>query len=215
MGNWMLAGIITGAMAADARAASLLVNFDSVASGAAANDAVAGSSLRFDLAAYLPELDSQGDPIPGSEAYRPDPEPFDLVRVDDPSQPPGAQGYGNAPSPSNALDAIDQGVLVSFDSPLDLDAFSITLDLSTLGFPGDLDIVFQGANGQVLALLPTRQSIPGFVASLSAPLSDVGSIFLPGGAYYDDLRISTAPEPLGLWLIGGSLAGLLARRRPR
>jgi hypothetical protein len=210
--GWLMIGVVTlGGTALRAQAASILVNFDSLASGAAANEAVAGLGFAFELGVYRPELDSLGDPIPGSEAYRPDPEPFDLVRVDDPSTPPGYAGYGNAPSGPNALDAIDQGVLISFASPVDLTSFSIALDLSTLGFPGTLDIVFQDASGGVLGVLPTEQSVAGFVAARTAPLQGVGSIYLPSGAFYDDLQLTT-PEPAMLLLLGAGLAALAGLR---
>src|SRR5262249_44630336 len=145
----------------------------------------------------------------GSEAYRPDPTPFDDVRVNDPN----LRLYGNAPSPLNALDAIDQGVLITFGTPVDLASFAITLDLSSLGFPGSFDIVFQDATGAALQQLPTFQAIPGFIASLAGPLSDVASIYLPSGAYYDDLRFEVVPEPGSGALLALGLAALCARRR--
>ena len=195
-------------IAAGANAVPILLDFDGVASGSTANSAAVGSGLRFDLGAFLPELDAFGDPIPGSDAYRPDPSPIDDVRVNDPS----SRGYGNAPSPVNALDALDQGVLITFDTPVDLAAFSVTLDLSTFGFPGGFDIVFQGEDGGVLQLLPTAQSVPGFVAALSGPLLDVASIYLPSGAYYDDLSLSVPEPALGL-VLGLALLPWASRRR--
>ena len=195
-------------VAVGADAAPIFLDFDGVGSGATANSAAAGSGLRFDLGAFLPELDAFGDPIPGTDAYRPDPTAVDDVRVGNPN----ARGYGNAPSPVNALDAIDQGVLITFDTPLDISAFAVTLDLSALGFPGNFDIVFQDENGGVLQLLPTAQSVPGFVAAFSGSLLDVASIYLPSGAYYDNLSL-TVPEPaLGL-VLGLGLALLMGASR--
>src|SRR5262245_50292382 len=132
-----LAAFFALGIAAGAQAITL--DFDGVASGSTANSAAAGAGLRFDLGAFLPKLDAFGDPIPGSDAYRVDPTAVDDVRVVNPN----TRGYGNAPTPVNALDAIDQGVLITFDAPVDLTAFSVTLDLSSFGFPGNFDIVFQ------------------------------------------------------------------------
>jgi hypothetical protein len=195
--------------AGPAGAASLAFDFDGVASGAAANGAVGGAPLRFDLASFLPELDAFGDPIPGSEAYRPDPEPFDLVRVSDPS----ARGYGAAPSGLNALDALDQGVLITFDAPVTLAEFAATLDQSAFGFPGVFDVVFQDADGAVLYSLPTQQSVPGFAAAFSGTLHGVSSIYLPGGAFYDDLGLETVPEPESLVILACALGALATARR--
>jgi hypothetical protein len=199
-------------VAAGANAVPIFLNFDGVASGSTANSAAAGSGLRFDLGAFLPELDAFGDPIPGSDAYRVDPTAVDDVRVSNPN----ARGYGNAPSPVNALDALDQGVLITFDTPVDISAFAVALDLSAFGFPGNFDIVFQDQDGGVLQLLPTAQSVPGFVAALSGPLLDVASIYLPSGAYYDNLSL-TVPEPaLGLVLgLGLAMVSGASRRRAR
>jgi hypothetical protein len=204
----IIAGLaVVGGLATSARAASTTLSFDALAPGAAANDAASGYGFRFDLASYLPALDPYGDPIPGSDAYRADPLPFDVVRVGLPS----ARGYGVAPSPANALDALDQGVLISFDSPVTLAAFSTVLDESTLGFPGTFDIVFQDALGHLLLTLSTQQSVPGFVASTATPLSGVASIYLPSGAFYDDVHLETVPEPGALALVALGLAGLSFR----
>jgi len=205
----VVGGLLLGSAAGRADAATVYLNFDSIASGAPANDAAAGQGFRFDLATYLPEYDAYGDPIPGTEAYRIDPEPFDLVRATNPAN----RGYGNAPSPLNALDALDQGVLLTFTSPQDVAVFTTTLDLSTFGFPGAFDIVFQDPAGNALSLLPTQQSVPGFVASAPGTLSNVSSIYLPSGAYYDNLGFTTVPEPLAVVLAGIALAAVAAQRR--
>ena len=194
--------------AGSARAASLAFDFDGVASGSAANAAVSGG-IHFDLASFLPQLDAFGDPIPGSEASRPDPEPFDLVRVSDPS----LRGYGEAPSGLNALDALDQGVLITFDAPVTLAQFAATLDQSSFGFPGVFDVVFQDASGAVLYSLPTQQSVPGFAAAFSGTLYGVSSIHLPGGAFYDNLVLETVPEPESLVTLAFALAALATARR--
>lgn len=207
-----IAGILLSVLiglAGSARAASINASFDSVASGSAANDAVAGSGIRFDLGALLPELDAYGDPIPGTDAYRVDPLPFDVVRVSDPS----LVGYGTAPSPSNALDALDQGVLLSFAAPVTLSLFSATLDQSPFGFPGVFDVVIQDASGNALHSIPTQQSVSGFEASFAGTLYGVSSIYLPGGAFYDDLHFETVPEPETLVILAFALAALATARR--
>ena len=194
-------------LAGGARAASISLDFDSVAGGSLANDAAAGTGLAFDFAAFLPELDAYGDPIPGSDAYRPDPAPVDAVRVGDPSP----FGYGTAPSGPNALNALDQGVLITFDGPKNLTQFSITLDKSGFGFPGTFDVVIQDESGAVLQSIVTQQSVPGFIASFSGNLTGVRSIYLPGGAFYDDLHVET-PEPGALLILAVAL-GLLSSAR--
>jgi len=194
-----------------AQADAVVLTFDSVASGTAANDLVAGQGLRFDLAIYAPDVDEFGDEIPGTEQYRPDPEAVDAVRVGDPQ----FYGYGAAPSPVNALDALWQGVLITFDTPQDLTAFSVTLDDSTFGYLGTFDIVFQDASGTALFSLPTQQSVPLYVASLAGGLSGVSSIFLPSGAFYDDLEIAPVPEPGTLILLAAGIASLAVTTRRR
>lgn len=207
--------MIAFAAAQPAAAATVSLNFDNVATGSTANSAAAGSSSfsgRFDYGAYLPLQDQDGIDIPGSERYVKDPNPADEVRVQDPR----SRLYGSAPSGVNALDALDQLVLISFDQPVTLSNFSVTLDNSTFGNLGNSPIIFQGDSGLVLFQLATNQASPGFVASSTAVIQGVTAIMLPGGAFYDNLKFDVAPVPLPaafpLLLSGLGLLRLRGRR---
>jgi hypothetical protein len=207
-----MAGATLMLAAGASHATPVALNFDGVASGSTADSAASGLGIHFALASFLPLLDGSGDPIPGSEAYRPDPNAIDEARVGDPN----VRGYGNAPSPGNALDAIDQGIVILFDAPVTLASFAVTLDQSAFGFPGAFDIVFQGDAGAALQSLPTSQNVPGFTASFAGTLANVASIYLPSGAYYDDLRFEVVPEPATALLMALGLGGLASiRRKPK
>jgi hypothetical protein len=202
-------------------AASYQFNFDSLPILAEANSAVV-AGLRFDYAVFAPDLDMFGDPIPGSEHWQVD--PFSpAVTVDDPS----LWGRGAAPSPANALEAVFQPVLITFDADFDLMSFSTTLDNDVFGddgtLPGfeDIAVQFFGPTGSLLGRLAVDQTTPGFLAK-SGALSGAKSILLPAGAFYDDIAIegntavTAVPELAspGVIAMGSSLvAGFCLRRK--
>jgi hypothetical protein len=197
-------------LAASAPVAAVEVgfNFDAVASGSPAN-AVSKAGVTFEPAYYGPVFDFDGSAVPGTEAWRIDGS-APAVTVDDPS----TFGRGAAPSPANALNALWQPVLVQFGAPQLIRQFSVTLDQDSFGTRG-LGIGFYDGADRLLGELPVDQTIPGF--SVSAPALDlvgVTKVVLPAGAFYDNLTVSSVPEPGGLTL--GLLGGLclLAIRRP-
>jgi hypothetical protein len=128
---------------------------------------------------------------------------------------PALRGYGTAPSLPNALDAIDQPVLMHFDPSFNLRSFAFTLDNGTYGNLGNSLIYFLDANHQVIAQLDSFQSIPGYSASIAFPLNsmpNVQDVVLASGAYYDNITM-TLPEPGTLPLLASSLALLIVMTR--
>ncbi len=183
-------------------------NITSIATGSTLNLAVAPAS-------FGPLLDGFGDPIPGTDAWRADATlPFLTA------ESPLAYGRGAAPSGLLAMNSIFQPTLFVFDQPVNLDAFAITLDNDTFGdnglLPGNgaISIQFLDASGAIIASVPLNQTQPGFVGS-SGPVAGVYSIYIPGGAFYDDVRVSgtVIPAPSAAALLG--VGGLLAARRRR
>jgi hypothetical protein len=192
-----------------------LFNFDSLPAGSLAND-FSTSALRFAPAVFAPDRDADDLEIPGTEKWRPDPAAPPVI-VDNPL----AYGRGPAPSPDNALDALLQPVLLKLAAPVEIAAFSATLDNDDLGMNGfdpafaDVAVHFLGADGRVLLQLPVNQTQPGFRVILDAPLADVNCVLLPAGAFYDDLVLMPIPEtsswPMMMGL--GALGLALWRRR--
>ncbi len=199
-----LAVLVSVTLAGTASAGTFIINFDSDLCGADANCAVAGTGISFNYAVYLPLVDAYGDAIPGTEFWQND-TTASAVTVSDPT----LRVYGTAPSAPNALDAIDQPVLMHFGPYFNLRSFAFTLDNSTLGKLDDSWIYFLDANHQVIGQLDSLQSTPGYYGSMAFPLSmpNVQDVVLASGAFYDNLTL-TVPEPGTLPLMASSL-GLL------
>lgn len=191
--------------------------FDDVATGTAANALPQPPALgvSFYNAEYTPDLDPQGDPIPGTEKWRID-NSAPTVIVDNPNN----YGRGDAPSPLNALEALFQPVLVLFPAPFDIDpaGLSMVLDLDTFGtnglLPGNEQIAVQFLNAasSLISSVRVDQTTPGYVVN-AGPVTDVSAMLLPAGAFYDNLSISGVPEPTSLALLAIGAAAASRRRR--
>ena len=182
----------------------VFVNFDDLVSGSPVNAfAPGGSSAHFGM--YVPLLDVNGDPIAGSEHWEPD-----LTAPPVLAENPAAFGYGSAPSPTNALNALDGTVLISFDAPLDFGAFSFVLDNSAFGTAFPVSVEFFDATDALLASYSIDQTVPG-LAFTSGALNGVSKVVLPGGAFYDNFAV--VPEPSAFLSVLGGMGILLGFRR--
>ncbi len=202
--------------AAPSAAISYEFKFDEVPAGTAANtlSQPPGLGVSFFNAEFVPEVDSEGDVIPGSEHWTIDPL-APPVLVEDPNN----FFYGNAPSPLNALEAVFQPVLVQFDIPFNFDpaGFRTVLDLTPFGLNGtlpgfeDVAVKCYGTGGDLLGTIPVDQTTPGLGGGLQA----VQFALLPSGAFYDNLLISgePVPEPASLVVLACLAMALLPRRR--
>jgi hypothetical protein len=137
---------------------------------------------------FTPDLDPNGEPIPGSERWRIDPT-ASMVTADNPQ----ILNSGFAPSAPNALNAVFQPALMLFNTPFNIQSFSLVLDNDTFGSSG-LAILFFGVNDILLRSLAIDQTQPGFIASTGA-IAGVSKIVLPGGAFYDSFNVTGAPIP--------------------
>lgn len=205
--------VTTGLVLASGMAASAAIqvtfNFDSVPSGSAAN-LVSREGITFQPGAFLPALDTDGGAIAGSDAWRVD-GLAGSITVDDPS----SFGRGVAPSPLNALNALFQPVLVQFPAPEVIRSFSLTLDNDPFG-DSRSSIGFYDASDRLLGEVTVDQTGIGSFIEATLDLSGVTKVVLPAGAFYDNLSISSIPEPspVGLLVLGGiSLAAVGRRRR--
>ncbi len=212
----MLGLAATTLLAANAASAvsaqNYLLNFDAGSPGSLAN-AQAPSGLSFQYGELQELTDEYGD---GTGVFN---WGLDLtapaVTVENPDL---FYGYGPAPSLFNALDSVFSPTLLLFSTPQDLSSFGLTLDNSTFGNLGLLNIEFYrsvvGGADILLGTVAIDQTIPGQVVSYGA-LSGVDKIVLPSGALYDNISFSVVPEPtLGAFL-GLGLLGLMLRGRQR
>jgi len=198
-------------------------NFDNAASGTSANDAAVNpySNVQFLSGFVTADLDSDGfeilDPngqtIPGYthwEAYS-----DSDIRVRNPEE----YGHGDAPSVSNALDAMFDQVLISFSSAQNLSSFSVQLDNSNFG-GFNSSILFLDAAGKTLSTLSFDQyANPGAILT-AGPISGVYGIVLGAGKLYDNLSITTVSavpeaETYAMMLAGLGMMGFVASRRRR
>ena len=217
-----LAALLAAAVAAAAGSAlaggpppntfSLAFNFDSLPSGSLAS-LFSTSQVSFHNAKFTPTLDGFGDPIVGTDHWQIDTASdtaFPLL-----VQNPNLFGRGNAPSPANALNGLDQEILVQFDHPYLLTSFSVTLDNDTFGL-STAQISFVTGTSTVLSV-GADQTVAGFVVNQGPLATPISGIVLPGGAFYDNIAVAaTVPEP-STWsaLAGVAALGLAALRRRR
>jgi hypothetical protein len=184
------------------------LNFDSLPTGTQAN-LFAPIGLDIEFGVYGPSLDGFGDPILGTDHWSIDGSAPSVL-----AESPLSYSRGTAPSPANALNALDQTVLFLFDAPIDVTHFSTVLDNSTFGNLGTQNIDFYDASDTLLFSLPTNQSTPGFNADYDGLISGVSKVVLPGNAFYDNVNV--VPEPsAAVSLLGGFglLLGWHRRRR--
>ncbi|MES2825106.1 MAG: VPLPA-CTERM sorting domain-containing protein [Pseudomonadota bacterium] len=200
-----------------ASAAVVGINFDNVPTGATATSA-APSGIAFYQAHYVNDLDAFGDEIPNTQKFQIDAENNALypVTVGNPT----VNGYGAAPSGSNALNALDQAVLMRFDTAQNLDSFSVTLDNSTFGNLSQSALYFLDASKTIIGQIDFDQTVMGLIVNLNTPLTGVQEILLSSGAFYDDISFSNttvAPVPLPaafpLLISALTMLGVFGRRR--
>jgi hypothetical protein len=199
------------AAAASLQAQSFLIDFDSVSDGASANLA-APSGVSFGIGTFSPNLDSEGDVIPGTSRWQ-----VDVSAGSPVVRNPSFYDRGAAPSAPNALDAVFETVLVRFGSTMSLSSFSVALDNDTFGTDGTaIEFYSVGATvNTLLASISIDQSIPGLIASLSTPISGVDLVVLPSGAMYDSLSFTAVPEPSEWAVAAAGMMGVVAWMRSR
>lgn len=206
--------LLTAAPITHSEEVALNLNFDALPAGTEANAALP-SGYQVRTAVFDFSYDTFGYPIAGTQRWRPD--PFGpQVFVDNPE----IYGRGAAPSPSNAMEALFQPVLLTFEVTSELVHFAVTLDLDTFGdngtLPGyeDIAVQFLSNDGVPIETIPVDQTTPGFSFEIVGPLAGIREILFPAGAFYDDLEIRLIPDdPAGALIPEGStwigLIGLL------
>lgn len=185
---------------------SFTFDFEGVPSGSLANS-FSTPRVSFHQARFVPLLDLFGDPVPNSEHWEIDAANDALfpVTVENPLN----YDRGAAPSGENALQALWQPVLISFAAVYSLEHFSVTLDQDSFGLPGQISFI---NSNRVIGQLEIDPSVPGEIVTASSSRGITG-IVLPGGAFYDDVRLTLAPVPVpepSTYGLFGALALLMA-----
>ena len=196
-------------------------NFDGVASGTSANNALVNpySDVQFLSAFLTADLDAQGfeivdintnQLIPGFthfEAYA-----NSDIRVRDPQ----FYNHGVAPSGVNAIDAKFDELYIKFATEQNLTSFSAQLDNSQYGIY-NANFIFVNAAGKTIdSITFNSYDNPGAIITKDFTRG-VGGIILSKGKLYDNITIATVaavPEPqsYALILMGLSLFGLLSKK---
>lgn len=199
---------IAAALPVGALAQGFVFRFDHVASGSAANSALSGG-VTVEPAFYAPSLDGDGNSVPGTEAWRID--TFaPAVTVDNPL----SFDRGAAPSPSNALNALFQPVMLLFPTPEYVGLFRVVLDGDDFG--SSLPIEFYDSSDSLIFSTSVDQGIPYFSVDVFPGVGGVSKIVLPAGALYDNFLITPVPEVDARMLAGAVILGVgvwLRRRR--
>lgn len=199
--------LLLAGLAVAVPAGATTFTFDGVASGSSANR-LSQAGITFQAGTLLPDTNAEGLEVPGTEKWRVD---FSSppVTVDN----PGLFGRGITPSGGNALNALFQPVVVLYPGSSGFSRFSATLDNDTFG-AADLTVGFYDSNDRLIASVRADQTVPGYVIE-SGPLDGVSKVVLPAGAFYDNVTVTSVPEPSTWALAGIGLAALLwqARRK--
>ncbi len=205
----LLLVLSAGAAPLSLHGADAFFQFDSVPSGSPANLA-AQPGISFEPAVFLPLLDGEGVPVPGTEAWRVDGS-AGPVTVENPL----TYDRGAAPSGPNALNAVFQPVLIDLASPTVIRQFAMSLDADTLGDRAAV-VTFWDSGDNLLGSVTLNQRTPLLEVNEALDLSGVTTVVLPAGAFYDNLRISSIPEPGPVLLVlAGSLCLGISRLAPR
>lgn len=208
--------IISAALVLSAVASrAATIGFDVLPAGSSANpslaNAYAAGQASFSYAVFAPDIDpSTGDPLPATSRWRAD------TTAGTPGVPVGNPllfGRGTAPSGANALNVLDQPVLVTFGG-LPLLSFGAILDRGSLtGNASPIqDILYLDERGSIVKSQPVdfSRSLNSFQAS---SLNGVSSVLLPAGKFYDDLTFVAVPEPSSLAIGTLAILGLAGIRR--
>ena len=192
------------------------IDFDNVASGAAANGALGSfaSLMQFANPDRVDDVDALGS-LTGTFHWVDATAVFGDVKV---------AASTNAVSGPNVLTNELQPILLKFSAPVDIAAFSIQQDLSGYGNPqtGGSYLAFLDATGHELAgrsVFYTQAGHPSLTIQNGGVVTGVSALLLSGGTDYDNLHLATVsavPEPgsIALLLTGlGLIPGLRRRNR--
>ncbi len=189
------------------------IDFSTLAAGANVNSDPNASSLgiTFDNAVFLPNKDSEGSDIPGSDHWQID-TTAPAVTVAN-----GAT-LGGAYATVNGLDAIQQTVLMHLGGIFDVSSFSVnasSYDGESFGGLYGSKLDFLDVNGFSLGSIAYSVTGNIFSAALATPLQGVTDVVLAGGAVYNNISFNVAavPVPGAVWLFGSALMGFMGVSR--